>query len=63
MEKGNRKKRPLKLIARDYFNYLGRHLPQQCAGDEFYFLPRSEAAIQNLHSLDDLTPFSLSFRA
>lgn len=56
MEKGNKKKRPLKLIARDYFNYLGRHLPQQCASDEFYFLPRSEAAIQNLHRLDDLTP-------
>ncbi|MDP6179079.1 MAG: DUF885 family protein, partial [Desulfatiglandales bacterium] len=56
MEKGNKKKRPLKLIARDYFNYLGRHLPQQCASDEFYFLPRSEGAIQNLHLLDDLAP-------
>ena len=49
-------KRSLQEIARDYFNYLGRHLPQQCASDEFYFLPRSEAAVQHLNRLEDLTP-------
>jgi len=48
--------RPLHVIASDYFNYLGRHLPQQCLSDEFYFLPRSEVAIQHLNSLDDLSP-------
>ena len=50
------KKRHINSIASVFFNYLGRHLPQQCASDEFYFLPRSEAAIQHLNSLDDLTP-------
>jgi hypothetical protein len=50
------KKRALDQIARDYFNYLGIHLPQQCASDEFYFLPRAEAAIQHLDVLDDLCP-------
>ena len=49
-------KRSLKQIAQDYFDYLGCHLPQQCASDEFYFLPRSETAIQYLNNLDDLTP-------
>jgi len=49
-------KRSIKIIARDYFDYLGRHLPQQCASDEFYFLPRSEAANQHLNAIDDLTP-------
>jgi len=49
-------KRSLDQIAKDYFNYLGCHLPQQCASDEFYFLPRSETAIQYLNNLDDLTP-------
>ncbi|MBW1701830.1 MAG: DUF885 family protein [Deltaproteobacteria bacterium] len=56
MENKNAKKRPLSLIASDYFDYLGKHLPQQCASDEFYFLPRSEVAVQNLERLDDLTP-------
>jgi len=56
MDKGYKKKRLLDQIARDYFNYLGCHLPQQCANDEFYFLPRSEAAIQHLNKLDDLSP-------
>ena len=55
MDKGYKKKRLLDQIARDYFNYLGCHLPQQCANDEFYFLPRSEAAIQHLNKLDDLS--------
>ncbi len=49
-----RKNRSLDLIAKDYFDYLGRHLPQQCASDEFYFLPRSEVAIHYLDRLDDL---------
>ncbi|MFC1532388.1 DUF885 family protein [Thermodesulfobacteriota bacterium] len=49
-------KNPIQSIARDYFNYLGTHLPQQCASDEFYFLPRSEKAIEYLNVLDDLTP-------
>jgi len=47
-------KRPVSLIASDFFSYLGRHLPQQCASDEFYFLPRSETAVRHLSSLDDL---------
>ena len=55
MDKGYNK-RSLNQIAQDYFDYLGRHLPQQCASDEFYFLPRSETAIQYLNNLDDLTP-------
>lgn len=49
-------KRPLNLIANDFFKYLGRHFPQQCASDEFYFLPRAEVAIQHQSSLDDLNP-------
>ena len=56
MKNTEKNKRPLNVIAIDYFNYIGRHLPQQCANDEFYYLPRSEVAIQHLSSLDDLTP-------
>jgi len=56
MKDTNNKKRPLISIANDFFGYLGKHLPQQCASDEFYFLPRSEAAIRHLNHLDDLTP-------
>ncbi|UCD71324.1 MAG: DUF885 family protein [Syntrophobacterales bacterium] len=56
MKNTQKEKRPLKSIAGDYFTYIGRHLPQQCASDEFYFLPRAEVAIQHLDSLDDLTP-------
>ncbi len=52
---GFNKKSSLDQISQDYFNYLGCHLPQQCASDEFYFLPRSEAAIQHLAKLDDLS--------
>ncbi|NIQ39048.1 MAG: DUF885 family protein [Proteobacteria bacterium] len=48
--------RPLTQIAGDYFDYLGRHFPQQCASDEFYFFPRSEAALQHLDGLDELIP-------
>lgn len=47
--------RSLTETANDYFNYLGRYFPQQCANDEFYFLPRSERAIEHLDRLDDLT--------
>jgi hypothetical protein len=47
--------RPINLIAADYFEYLGTHLPQLCANDEFYFLPRSEVAPRNLDRLDDLS--------
>jgi hypothetical protein len=43
-------------IAEDFFGYLGKHLPQQCASDEFYFLPRSETAIHHLDTLDDMLP-------
>ncbi len=56
MIKTDQKERPLSRIARDYFDYLGRHLSQQCASDEFYFLPRSEAAAEHLDHLDDLRP-------
>ncbi|MDY7036063.1 MAG: DUF885 family protein [Thermodesulfobacteriota bacterium] len=49
-------KRTLNVLADDYFQYLGRYLPQQCANDEFYFFPRSETAIQHLNILDDLRP-------
>jgi len=52
----NKKQRPLHSVASDYFEYLGTHLPQQCASDDFYFLPRSEVATQHLSSLDDLNP-------
>jgi len=51
----DRKRRQYR-IAEDFFGYLGRHLPQQCASDEFYFLPRSEAAIHHLDTLDDMHP-------
>ena len=56
MDKGSNKERSLGQISRDYFNYLGCHIAQQCANDEFYFLPRSEAAIQHLNILDNLSP-------
>ena len=48
-------KTPLHGIAKRFFKYLGRHIPQQCASDEFYFLPRSERAIQVLDRLDPLS--------
>ncbi len=50
------KKRSLDQTAREFFDYLGCHIAQQCANDEFYFLPRSEAAIPHLNRLDDLSP-------
>jgi hypothetical protein len=56
MKNMKEKKRSLGTIASDYFSYIGRHLPQQCASDEFYYLPRSEVAAEYLTSLDDLTP-------
>jgi len=59
MKNPKKKKRPLNLIASDYFSYLGSHLPQQCASDEFYYLPRSEVAIGHLSRLDELTPESI----
>jgi hypothetical protein len=49
-------KRSLEQVARDYFAYIGTKLPQQCASDEFYFLPRAEAARQHSATIDDLTP-------
>ena len=56
MRSGYNRERLLDQIACDYFTYLGSNLPQQCASDEFYFLPRSEAALQYLTDIDDLTP-------
>ena len=56
MKNPKEEKRPLTIVADDYFTYIGRHLPQQCANDEFYYLPRSEVAIQHLSTLDNLTP-------
>jgi hypothetical protein len=47
--------RPRSETANDFFNYLGRYFPKQCANDEFYFLPRPERAIEHLDRLDDLT--------
>ncbi|MFH1487692.1 MAG: DUF885 family protein [Pseudomonadota bacterium] len=49
------KRRLLTIAAEKFFNHLGRHLPQQCASDEFYFLPRAEAALRYLDRLDDLS--------
>ncbi len=43
-------------LAEKYFAYLGQHFPQQCASDEFYFMPRSQYALPFLNQLDDLTP-------
>jgi hypothetical protein len=54
--------RDLSLIAEDYFGYMGRHFPQQCASDEFYFFPRSETAIRYLDTLDDLEPGTIQDR-
>jgi hypothetical protein len=48
--------RDLSQITKDYFAYMGKNFPQQCASDEFYFFPRSETAIQYLDCLDDLSP-------
>jgi len=56
MADNNNNKKRIDLIASDFFDYLGRHLPQECASDEFYFIPRSEIAIQHLDILDDLSP-------
>ena len=56
MEITDTRKRSIHSIAGDYFSYLGRHLPQQCASDEFYFFPRSETAKSYLNLLDDLDP-------
>jgi len=49
-------KRTICEIAQDYFDYLGRNLPHQCASDEFYFFPRSAQAIRHLAHLDDINP-------
>ena len=49
-------KRSLARVARDYFAYIGTNLPQQCASDEFYFLPRAEAAREHPATIDDLSP-------
>ncbi len=43
-------------IAKEYFDYLGSNLPHQTASDEFYFLPRCEAAVDHMGNLDRLTP-------
>lgn len=56
MHRGPGHRRPLHEIAREYFAYLGSNLPQQCASDEFYFLPRAETAQRYLTTIDDLTP-------
>ncbi len=56
MKDTRKNQRSLNAIASDYFTYIGSHLPQQCASDEFYYLPRSEVAIQHLNRLDDLNP-------
>jgi hypothetical protein len=56
MHKKEIQMRDVSLIAEDYFGYMGRHFPQQCASDEFYFFPRSETAIQYLDTLDHLEP-------
>jgi hypothetical protein len=48
MHKGYKKKRLLDQIALDYNNYVGFHLLQQCANDEFYLLTRCETAIQQV---------------
>ncbi len=46
----------IQSAAQAFFGYLGTHLPYLCASDEFYFLPRSERAVANLGTLDDLEP-------
>jgi hypothetical protein len=56
METAASEKKSLHAIAREYFAFMGKHFPQQCASDEFYFFPRSETAIQYLDTLDDLKP-------
>jgi hypothetical protein len=48
--------RDLLSVADYYFALLGRSLPQQCASDEFYFLPRAEHAAEHLGTLDDMRP-------
>jgi hypothetical protein len=55
MKNSDRVHRPLTAIAGDFFGCLGRQLPHLCASDEFYFLPRSEAAVLHLHRLDHLS--------
>lgn len=52
-------KNPIQPIAQEYFDYLGKHLPQQCISDEFYFLPRAENAMQYMEVLDDLHPVKI----
>lgn len=47
-------------VAASYFDYLGAELPHHCASDEFYFLPRSEQAIQHLDNLDSIEPDEIS---
>ena len=56
MEDKTAMKRHPGFIAKQYFDYLGKNLPQQSASDEFYFLPRSEAAVHYLTVLNPLTP-------
>ena len=48
--------RQLHIVAQDYFTRLGSHFSVQCASDEFYFLPRAEAAARNLSKVDELSP-------
>jgi len=48
MDRGYKKKRLPDQIAWDYNNYVGFHLPQQCANYEFYLFTRCETAIQQV---------------
>ena len=40
-------------LAESYFGYVARHFPVMCASDEFYFLPRAQAAADYYDRLDD----------
>jgi Bacterial protein of unknown function (DUF885) len=50
----------VRTVSDAYFRYLGTHLPYQCASDEFYFMPRSEAAVKHLGEIDNLEPDRIS---
>ena len=48
-----------KADAERYFAFLADRFPVMCASDEFHFLPRSQAAADQYHRMDDLSEASI----
>ena len=50
-------------LARRYFDHLAQAFPVICASDEFHFMPRAEAAVDQYHRLDSLDRSALAATA